>query len=98
LLRLRVIIAIISLFLHSRKPSCVLGDFSIKYNAYMPEDAMPKSLITGREAMLQEIDRRLGKNSYAEPPFFIDYGCNISIDSDFYANFKCIQRSCLFGY
>jgi hypothetical protein len=54
----------------------------------MPEDATPESLVADREVMLRGILGRLGNNCYVEPPFFIDYGCNISIGSDFYANFK----------
>ena len=26
---------------------------------------------------------------YVEPPFYVDYGCNISVGSNFYANFNC---------
>lgn len=48
--------------------------FAIKYNAYMPEDATPKYLVADRDAMLQQIMRRLGKNCYVEPPFFIVMG------------------------
>jgi hypothetical protein len=67
----------------------------MKYNTYMPEDATSKSLTADRAAMLQQVMGRLGKNCYIEPPFFIDYGFNISIGSDFYANFKYVKRSCL---
>jgi len=65
--------------------------FSLKYNAYLPEDVTPKSLVIDHEAMLQQIIGRLGKNSYVEPPFFIDHRCDISIGSDFYANFKSVK-------
>lgn len=63
----------------------------------MPEDATSKSLTADREVMLQQILGRVGKNCYVEPPFFIDYGCNISIGSDFYANFKCVKPSLVFS-
>jgi hypothetical protein len=70
--------------------------FSMKHNAYMHEDATSKSLAADHEAMLQQVMDRLGKNCYVEPPIFIGYGRNISIGSDFYANFKCAKCSYLF--
>jgi hypothetical protein len=55
-----IIITTTPSFLYSRKR------FSLKYNAYMPEDVTPKSLVVDREAMLQQIMGRLSKNSYVE--------------------------------
>ena len=59
-----------------------------KFNAYLPEDATFKSLVADREKMITELVGKLGKNTYFEPPMFLDYGCNISIGDDFYANCK----------
>jgi hypothetical protein len=64
--------------------------FAMKYNTYCPDDATPESLLEGREVMLKEVIGSLGPRSYIEPPFNIDYGCNISIGSDFYSNFKSV--------
>jgi hypothetical protein len=62
----------------------------MKYNTYCPDDATPESLLKDREIMLKDIIGNLGPRSYIEPPFTIDYGCNISIGSDFYSNFKFV--------
>lgn len=59
-----------------------------KYNSDFPDDASPESLDKDREAKLKEMFGSLGKGVYIEPPFFIDYGCNISVGDGFYANFK----------
>jgi hypothetical protein len=59
-----------------------------KYNTYFPDDASVESLTQDRESMLKEIIGTLGPRAFIEPPFQVDYGCNISIGADFYANFK----------
>jgi hypothetical protein len=64
--------------------------FAMEYNTYCPDDSTPESLLKDREAMLRDIIGSLGPRSYIEPPFNIDYGCNISIGSDFYSNFKFV--------
>jgi len=46
--------------------------------------------------MLQELLGRVGRNCYIEPPFYVDYGCNISIGDNFYANSKYVSVSLLF--
>jgi maltose O-acetyltransferase len=43
-----------------------------------------------REEILKELFEKTGKKIYIEPPFYCDYGCNISIGQDFYANFDCV--------
>ncbi|KAK9374469.1 trimeric LpxA-like protein [Lipomyces chichibuensis] len=65
-----------------------------KYNAYFPEDATAESITNERETMLRNIIGKLGKNPYIEPPFYVDYGCNISIGDDFYANFNTTFLDC----
>ena len=59
-----------------------------KYNTYLPSDSTPDSLVSEREKILKEIVGTLGPRSFIDPPFRVDYGCNISIGSDFYGNFK----------
>ncbi|KAK7419468.1 hypothetical protein QQZ08_010838 [Neonectria magnoliae] len=62
-----------------------------KYSHYYPNDpeATPAGLAKDRLEMLRE---RLGhiadEEIYIEPPFNIDYGCNISIGKRFYSNFQ----------
>jgi maltose O-acetyltransferase len=43
-----------------------------------------------RIALLKELFERAGENFYIEPPFYCDYGYNISIGKNFFANFDCI--------
>lgn len=43
-----------------------------------------------RQTLLKELFKKTGKNIYMEPPFRCDYGSNISIGNNFYANFDCI--------
>lgn len=43
-----------------------------------------------RIELLKKLFKSTGENIYIEPPFRCDYGCNISIGEDFYANYDCI--------
>lgn len=43
-----------------------------------------------RVQLLKELFRKTGENIYMEPPFRCDYGCNITVGENFYANFDCI--------
>jgi maltose O-acetyltransferase len=40
--------------------------------------------------MLKQIVGKCGKNSWIEPPFYCDYGFNISLGNDVYLNFDCV--------
>jgi len=62
-----------------------------KFNGHFPDDSTPESLQADRVVMLKEIVGKFGARSFIDPPFRIDYGCNISIGADVYANFKCVQ-------
>jgi maltose O-acetyltransferase len=44
-----------------------------------------------RAKLLEELFGKVGKNPHVEPPFYCDYGYNISIGESFYANFDCIM-------
>lgn len=44
--------------------------------------------------MLRELLGRVGRDCYIEAPFNVDYGCNISIGNNFYANSKYVFSSC----
>ncbi len=43
-----------------------------------------------RTQLLRELLGGCGESIYIEPPFRCDYGCNIYIGENFYANFDCI--------
>lgn len=54
-------------------------------------DATDESLAEGRCGILKELIGQIGKGVDIDPPFRVDYGCNIVIGDDFYANFKCVS-------
>lgn len=60
------------------------------YNNHFPTDATPESLTLERAQMLEGILGKAGSEIFIEPPFSIDYGCNISIGAQFYSNFKYV--------
>lgn len=47
-----------------------------------------------REDILKKLLRTLGKDSVIESPFRCDYGSNISIGDNFYANYNCTILDC----
>lgn len=49
------------------------------------EDEMPK-----RRELLGELLGSMGENTYIEPTFRCDYGSNIYVGQQFYANFDCV--------
>lgn len=60
-----------------------------KYNSTpIPDDMAPDELRADREAILGQLLGSIGSNVYLEPPIYVDYGCNISIGDNFYANFQ----------
>lgn len=59
-----------------------------KYSNTFPDDATPESLTALRTDLLQGILGKAGKDVYIEPPFSIDYGTNIILGDNVYANFK----------
>lgn len=44
-----------------------------------------------REDLLRGILGSCGKAPYVEPTFRCDYGCNVHVGDDFYANFDCVM-------
>ncbi|KAJ4409637.1 hypothetical protein N0V91_002558 [Didymella pomorum] len=74
--------------------------FAYKYNTWFPdvstdEDKGFDVLATERFKMLQGIIGHLGDDEiFIEPPFNIDYGCNISLGKRFYANFNLTILDC----
>jgi maltose O-acetyltransferase len=47
-----------------------------------------------RSSILQELFGTLGRHGVIEPPFFCDYGYNIHLGDNFYANFNCVMLDC----
>lgn len=43
-----------------------------------------------RQALLQDLFGKMGQNITIQPPFYCDYGSNIYIGENFYANFDCL--------
>jgi hypothetical protein len=86
--------------------------FAHKFNTWFPDPSTDSSkgfdvLASERFKMLKGIIGHLGDdNIFIEPPFNIDYGCNISLGERFYANFNLtildcslvtIGNRCMFG-
>jgi maltose O-acetyltransferase len=55
-----------------------------RYNATTEDEA------DIRKGLLSELFAKMGENIYIEPPFRCDYGSNISIGENFYANYDCV--------
>lgn len=47
-----------------------------------------------RQQILSELFGQVGEGAHIEPPFRCDYGYNIRIGDNFYANFGCIILDC----
>ena len=47
-----------------------------------------------RSAILRELLGKSGSNLHIEPPFYCDYGYNLVVGDNFYANFNCIMLDC----
>ena len=43
-----------------------------------------------RKTLLEQLLYKIGENIYIEPPFRCDYGYNITVGENFYANYDCI--------
>lgn len=54
----------------------------------------PPDAIQERTRVLKELLGTLGQGTEIEPPFYCDYGYNISIGDNFYANFNCVVLDC----
>lgn len=49
---------------------------------------------TRRNTFLSRILGRMEKDTFVEPPFFVDYGCNVKVGKLFYANFNTTFLDC----
>lgn len=55
-----------------------------KFNHSDPEDS------SFRKEILRNLFGKIGENFWVEPPFFCDYGSNISVGDDVFFNFNCV--------
>lgn len=62
-----------------------------KYNDYLPDEASDESLAQDRDAMLKGLLGHVGQGCDIDPPFRVDYGCNISLGDGVYANFGWVS-------
>lgn len=56
-----------------------------RYNALPPEAQEEAALL------IREIIGKCGQDIFIEPPFHCDYGTNIQVGENFYANFNCVM-------
>ncbi|OJJ70317.1 hypothetical protein ASPBRDRAFT_81568, partial [Aspergillus brasiliensis CBS 101740] len=54
-----------------------------KYNAPIPDDISFEDLTAQREELLKQLLGETGKGAFIEPPFMVDYGCNIKVGDGF---------------
>lgn len=55
---------------------------------------LPPHQLKERAALFAELFAEVGKNCQIEPPFYCDYGYNISIGKNFFANFNLTILDC----
>lgn len=60
----------------------------LKTDLYNQSFKLPKEQ---REAILRNILQHIGKNVHFEPTFRCEFGFNITIGNDFFANFNCVM-------
>ena len=54
-------------------------------------NGLPAFDFKGRAALLDRLLHRVGQGASIEPPFFVDYGFNVSIGRNSYINLNCIM-------
>ncbi len=57
-------------------------------------NATLESEIDRRKELVQELFAEAGEGSYIDPPFFCDYGYNVTVGKKFYANYDCVFLDC----
>ena len=86
----------------TEKEKMLAGDLYMANDKELKADAKKSRVLTRlfnntteeqkeyRKELLKELFKKTGDNIYIEPSFKCDYGCNISVGNNFYANFDCI--------
>ena len=59
-----------------------------KFNSLHPGE------IETRNEIVKKLFGNVSESSFIEPPFRCDYGYNISIGKNFYANYNCTNLDC----
>ena len=67
-----------------------------QYNSWFPQDLQEGfgTLAETRLQMLRECLGSVGEGAFIEPPFRVDYGCNIRLGNRTYANFNLTILDC----
>ena len=63
-------------------------DLVARYNAIGQDDQ------AGRRVLLAELLAQVGEDAWIEPPFYCDYGWNISLGERAFLNFNCVILDC----
>lgn len=58
------------------------------YNNLSPKSVGYEKIVEVRYKLLEEVVGKVGEGTFIEPPFTVDYGCNVSIGKNCFANFK----------
>ncbi len=65
------------------KEMAICRDLCFEYNQLKP------SLVKERDKLARKILNKAGKNLVINSPFLCDYGSNITVGDNFYANYYC---------
>jgi maltose O-acetyltransferase len=57
-------------------------------------NALRPGQVEERNAILRRLFGRIGEKFFVEPPFRCDYGSNIAVGENFYANYDCVVLDC----
>lgn len=69
--------------------------WAMHYNHHFPDVSNPDDVYKARFELLSQVLGHIGDNEICiDPPFSIDYGCNISVGKRFYANFNLTVLDC----
>lgn len=63
-------------------------DTLFRFNNLLP------SKIIERNQIINNLFKKIESNYYIEPPFYCDYGYNITVGKNFYANHNCVILDC----
>jgi maltose O-acetyltransferase len=63
-------------------------ELTARFNACEPADA------AGRRSVLDELLGALGEGAWIEPPFYCDYGWNLTLGARAFFNFDCVVLDC----
>jgi len=76
----------------SSDPLLVKDRFLVREKVLIYNNCLDATL--RNEVLLRDILHPESKNAHIEPPFHVDYGYNIKVGENFYANFGCVILDC----